>query len=180
MLLEQEMASIIKFVLDKAGGPSAYYWNVPQHFTVPAAYFPTPEIDTGGETFLTYYMDYVWYIKLFHKTGEGAYSAGHAVTTAIKAARNLIPLIAEDGSEIEGSWVRVDDPKIKVLDDGAAQVTINWRSRRPYSDTVEETQRAQNINVDVFMKSGKEISEAYAEALERYAVPLNNSGGQPD
>ena len=75
-MLEQEMASIIKFVLDNAQGPSPYYWNVPQHFCVPAAYFPTPEIDTGGETFLTYYMDYVWYIKLFHKTGQGAYSLG--------------------------------------------------------------------------------------------------------
>ena len=71
-MLEQEMASIIKFVLDNAQGPSPYYWNVPQHFCVPAAYFPTPEIDTGGETFLTYYMDYIWYIKLFHKTGQGA------------------------------------------------------------------------------------------------------------
>ena len=47
-MLEQEMASIIKFVLDRAGGPSPYYWNVPRHFCVPAAYFPTPEIDTGG------------------------------------------------------------------------------------------------------------------------------------
>lgn len=92
-MLEQEMASIIKFVLDNAQGPSPYYWNVPQHFCVPAAYFPTPEIDTGGETFLTYYMDYVWYIKLFHKTGQGAYSLGFSVITALKAARNLVPLI---------------------------------------------------------------------------------------
>ena len=119
-MLEQEMASIIKYVLDKAGGPAPYYWNVPQNFSVPAAYFPTPEIDTGGETFLTYYMDYVWFIKLFHKTGQGAYSLGFDVMTAIRAARNLIPLIAEDGSEIAGSWVRINDPQLKVLDDGAA------------------------------------------------------------
>ena len=129
-------------------------------------YFPTPEIDTGGETFLTYYMDYVWFIKLFHKTGQGAYSLGHAVMTAIRAARNLIPLIAEDGSEVAGSWVRINDPQLKVLDDGAAQLTISWRSRRPYSDTTADRERAHSINVDVFMKSGKTISDAYGYTMD--------------
>lgn len=179
-MLEQEMASIIKFVLDRAGGPSPYYWNVPRHFTVPAAYFPAPELDTGGETFLTYYTDYVWYVKLFHKSGQGAYSIGRAVAGAIRAERNLIPLIEQDGSEIEGSWVRVKDPKLKVLDDGAAQLTLGWRSRRPYRDTVEDRTQAQAFNLDVFMKSGKTISDAYAEVLEQYAIPTQEHGGQPE
>lgn len=179
-MLEQEMASIIKFVLERAGKPSPYYWNVPQHFMVPAAYFPTPEIDTGGETFLTYNMDFTWYIKIFHSTGQGAYALGSAVITAIRAARNLIPLIAEDGSEIEGSWVRVNDPKLKVLDDGAAQLTMSWRSRRPYNDTAEGATRTSSFYVDVFMKSGKTISDAYAEALESYSVPLQSTGSKPE
>lgn len=178
--LEQEIASIMKFVLDRAEKPAPYYWEVPAHFVVPAAYFPMPEIDTGGETFLTYNMDYAWYIKIFHRTKEGAYSLGLAVVTAIRAARNLVPLIAEDGSEIEGSWVRVNDPKLKILDDGAAQLAINWRSRRPYNDAAAGAQRSQSFNVDVFMKSGKEISDAYAEALERYAAPLNSNGREPE
>lgn len=178
-MIEQEMASIIKFVLDNAGGPAPYYWNVPRHFTVPAAYFPPPELDTGGETFLTYFVDYAWYIKVFHRTAQGAYALGNAVLQATRAARNLVPLIAPDGSIIAGSWVRVNDPKLKVLDDGAAQLTVTWRSRRPYSDTMEERERAQAINVDVFMKSGKTITDAYAEALESYAVPLN-PGSQPE
>lgn len=179
-MLEQEMASIIKFVLERAGEPSPYYWNVPAHFTVPAAYFPTPEIDTGGETFLTYYVDYVWYIKLFHKTEQGAYSLGFDVVKAIRAVRNLIPLIGEDGKEIDGSFVRVDDPKLKVLDSGAAQLTINWRSRRPYKETEEDTPKAQSINYDVFMRPEKVISDAYAEALENYAVPLQSTGEQSE
>lgn len=179
-MIEQEMASIIKFVLDRAGGPSPYYWNVPKNFAVPAAYFPTPEITTGGETFLTYNMDYVWYIKLFHRTGQGAYALGNGVVSAIRAARNLIPLIREDGSVFDGSWVRVNDPQLKVLDDGAAQLTISWRSRRPYNDTIEDVAKAQAINVDVFMQSGKTITDAYAETLEAYAIPLHNTGGQPE
>lgn len=177
-MLEQEMASIIKFVLDNAGGPAPYYWNVPEHFSVPAAYFPPPEIDTGGETFLTYYMDYAWYIKLFHKTGQGAYAMSHAVTTAIRAERNLIPLIAEDGSTIEGEWVRVNDPQLKVLDDGAAQLTVTWRSRKPYN-YVEPT-KMQSFDLDVYMKSGQTITDAYAEALESYAEVINSSDGQSE
>lgn len=174
-VLEQEMASIIKFVYEQAGEPSPYYWNVPQSFSVPAVYFPTPEIDTGGETFLTYYVDYAWYIKLFHKTAQGAYTLGYAVTNAIRAARNLVPLIEEDGSEIAGSWVRVNDPALKVLDDGAAQLTVSWRSRKPYNDTVAGATKMQVYNLNVFMKAGKTISDAYAEALESYAVPVQSN-----
>ena len=179
-MLEQEMASIIRYVLDNAGGPAPYYWNVPQHFSVPAAYFPPPELTTGGETFLTYWTDSAWYIKLFHRTGQGAYSAGNAVVQAIRAARNLIPLIEQDGTVIAGEWVRVKDPKLKVLDDGAAQLTIGWRSRRPYNDTMEAVVPAQTFSLDVFMKSGKTISDAYAEALERYAIPTQDTGRQPE
>lgn len=179
-MIEQEMASIIRYVLDNAGGPAPYYWNVPQHFSIPAAYFPTPELTTGGETFLTYWTDFVWYIKLFHRTCQGAYSIGNAVVQAIRAARNLIPLIEQDGRVIAGGWVRVKDPELRVLDDGAAQLTISWRSRRPYNDTTEVTAKVQAINLDVFMKSGKTISDEYAEALERYAIPAQDTGGQPE
>lgn len=173
LVLEQEIASIMKYVLDNAEGTVPYYWEVPAHFVVPSVYFPMPEIETGGETFLTYNMDYSWYINIFHRTKEQAYTLGLAVVTALRAARNLVPLIAEDGSEIKESWVRVDDPKLKTLDDGAAQLTISWRSRKPYDDTAEGSKRSRSFNVDMFMKSGKEISDAYAEALDKYAVSLN-------
>lgn len=180
-MIEQEMASIIKFVLDHAGDPAPYYWNIPQHFTIPAAYFPTPEINTGGETLLTYNMDYVWYIKLFDKTEQVAYSRGSAVVMAIRAARNLIPLIEQDGSEIKGDWVRVNDPQLKILDNGAAQLAISWRSRRPYNEFAEregssQVKKAQIFHVNTIMRSGKTISDAYAETLENYAIPLQTSG----
>lgn len=178
-MLEQDMASIIKFVLENAGNPAPYYWNVPENFMIPAAFFPTPELETGGETFLTYYVDYVWYIKLFHKTSQGAYSLGFSVLSALKAARNLVPLIAEDGTVIDRSWVRIDDPSLKVLDDGAAQLTISWRSRKPYSDTINRPEKMTQYELTVHMQSGRTVSEAYAEALEKYAIPLNSPGSQP-
>lgn len=170
--IEQEIASIMKFLIDQTK-VVPYYWKIPSNFVVPSIYFPMPEIDTDGETFLTYAMEYSWYIKIFHEKEEDAYSLGLMAVTKIRAARNLIPLILEDGSKIKGSWIRVNDPKLKILDDGSAQLTLNWRSRRPYNDTLEEVQHSQSFNVDMFMKSGKEISDTYAEALEKYAVILN-------
>lgn len=172
-MLEQELASIMKFTLDRADNPSPYYYEVPQHFSVPAVYFPTPEITTGGETFRTYSMEYAWYIKLFHKSSNGAYSLGLAVLTAIKSNRNLIPLITVTGEKAEGN-IRLDDPKLKVLDNGAAQLTLSWTSRRPYN--TEETVKMQSYEVegwnnpDIYIS--RVIPTAYAEAIEHYAITL--------
>lgn len=172
-MLEQELASIMKFTLDRANNPSPYYYEVPQHFTVPAVYFPTPEISTRGETFLTYSMEYVWYIKIFHKSSQEAYSLGLSVLTAIKGKRNLIPLIETTGERAEGN-IRLDDPKLKVLDNGAAQLSLSWTSRRPYN--AEETVKMQSYEVenwnnpDIYVS--RVIPAAYAEAIEHYATTL--------
>lgn len=172
-MLEQELASIMKYTLDRAANPSPYYWEVPRHFNVPAVYFPTPEITTGGETFLTYSMDYAWYIKFFHKSSNEAYALGLSVLTAIKGNHNLIPLITETGERAEGN-IRLDDPALKVLDNGAAQLTLNWRSRRPYDS--EQAVKMQHYEVegwnnpDIYIQ--RVIPTAFAEAIEHYAVLL--------
>lgn len=170
------MASVIMFVLNRAGNPAPYYWNAPQNFQTPAAFFPPPELTTGGETFLTYYVDYTWYIKLFHHSDQGAYALASQVVQAIRGARNLIPLICEDGNVVKDEWVRVDDPKAKLLDSGAAQLTLSWRGRKPYDDTLQEGEKVQHFYPQIVPKPGKTVTEAYADALERYAIPLNSSG----
>lgn len=172
-MLEQELASIIKYTLDTTKNPSPYYYEVPQNFTVPSVYFPTPELTTGGETFLTYSVDYIWFIKLFHKTTQEAYALGLMALTAIKANRNLIPLITETG-EAAGKKVRLNDPSLKTLDNGAAQLTLSWRSRRPYN--AEEAIKMQRFDVEGWNKrelyTEKNISEAYAEAIKQYSATL--------
>lgn len=164
----------MSFISKKARAPAPYYYNVPQHFEVPAVYFPSPEIKTGGETLSSYGMDYIWYILFFHKTSREAYALGLEVLTAIREGRNLIPIIAEDGSKIEGSWLRVNDPELIVIDTGAAQLTVSWRSRRPYEGVGSGAQRSHSFHINVFMESGKEISNAHAKELEPYSVPLDS------
>lgn len=141
MFFEQEIASIMAFALEHADSPSPYYYDVPESFKYPAMYFPQPEITTAGETFRTYAMRYAWYINIFHDTTENAYALAWKVLTALKQRRNLVPLIDEDGTALTGSGskLRLDDPSIKVVDVGVAQITLTWTSRRPY--TYDEAQK---------------------------------------
>lgn len=169
-MLEQELASIMKYTLDAVGNPAPYYYRVPQHFMVPAVYFPLPEIASGGETFLTYNLDYAWYIKFFHKSSPLAFAMGQKVLAAIKGRRNLVPLIKPNGERAAGA-VRLADPKLKELDDGVAQLALNWRSRRPYN--AEVAQKMQHFEVAGWSKpelyAERLIDDAFAEALARLA-----------
>ncbi len=155
MTLEQEVASIISFVLDVAGKPRPYYREVPEKFRFPAMYFPTPEITTRGETFRTYASGYAWYINIFAETTEQAHELGLAALTKLKRARNLVPLIDEAGKPT-GEKLRLDDPKLRKIDSGVVQLTIEWTSRRPY-DRIP-TELMQHFNLDYNDKSNKEDS----------------------
>lgn len=165
--LEQEVASIIKFTLDAVGNPKPFYWNVPRSFTVPSVFFPMPEIETGGETLLTYYMDYVWYIKFFASSRRGAYNLGLKALTTLKGKRHLVPLITPQGKP-EGGGLRVNNPALRMVDDGAAQLTISWRSRRPYD--FEDEVMMQTYDLSMWAKAYQEpvITEAMEAAISGY------------
>lgn len=152
-MIEQELASIIKFVLDATGNPAPYYHNIPEDFYVPAAYFSTPEITTGGETFLTYRMEYDWYIHFIHSTTEDAHAMALKAITAIKESRNLIPLIGMDGAKT-GDGIRINDPSLRVVDRGVVRLMIRFVSRRPYA-------KAEGSAAQEFLINGRRLSDIY-------------------
>lgn len=168
-MLEQEIASIIKFTLDAAGNPAPYYSEAKEDFVVPSCYFPPPEIDTDGETFSTYRLRYSWRIKFFHSKTEGAYAIAQRVLVALKGARNLVPLIGTDG-EPTGEHLRLLDPAIKKVDSGAYQLVVEWDSRRPYNDPeyllVQEF-HIENWNApEVYLE--REISSQAISQVQQY------------
>ena len=154
-MLEQETASIIKFVLDHSNNPNPYYYRVPQSFRYPAAYFPIPMITSRGETFNTYAAEFSWFIKFFGNPAEDAYERAFLALTAIKEMRNLIPLIGEDG-EPSGSGIRIKDPSLNTVDDGAVQLKLEWDSRRPYYAPQSQKMRIYHIegwsNPDIYLE----------------------------
>ena len=45
--LEQEIASVIRFILDSVPGITPYYWDIPEGFVVPSVFFPQPELTSS-------------------------------------------------------------------------------------------------------------------------------------
>ena len=76
--LEQEIASVIRFILDSVPGITPYYWDIPEGFVVPSVFFPQPELTPLGDTFASYAVEYDWYIKFFASTDEDAYASAAA------------------------------------------------------------------------------------------------------
>ena len=168
-MIEQELASIIKFVLDATDDPAPYYHNIPEDFFVPAVYFPTPEITTGGETFLTYRMEYDWCIHFIHSTTEDAHVMALKAITAIKESRNLIPLIDMDGKKT-GDGIRINDPSLRVADMGVVKLMIRFVSRRPYAKAEGNTAKEFTINgwrlPNIYQT--RTIDTTLASAIEHY------------
>ena len=93
--LEQEIASVTRFILDSVPGITPYYWDIPEGFVVPSVFFPQPELTPLGDTFASYAVEYDWYIRFFASTDEDAYASAAAALNALCAARLLVPLIDE-------------------------------------------------------------------------------------
>jgi len=152
MVLDQEIASVIAFLLKATGNPSPYYRKIPQDFLVPAAYFPPPEIDSQGYTMTTYALNFMWFVKFFHSEDQLAHELGYTALTAIKDMRNAIPLIDEDGA-YTGRKFRMKDPILKPLD-MASELTLFWDSPRPYFR--EKHESTGEPEVSFFVKSAYE------------------------
>ena len=149
-MLEQEIASVMSFVIDKADNPAPYYWNIPQDFVVPAVYFPQTEIVSGADTLSSYTLDYSLFVKFFAKDTQSAHAMGSAVLTAIKSIKNDIPLIDENG-ESTGRIVRMDDPVLRPTGDMAAQLTLMWTSHRPYYE--KAFTKMETFEINLFLKN---------------------------
>ena len=153
--LEQEIASVIRFVLDSVPGITPYYWSIPEGFIVPSVFFPQPELTPLGDTFASYAVEYDWYIKFFASTDEDAYASAAAALNALCAARLLVPLIDETGAAV-GGGLRLKDPGgVKKVDTGVVQFALTWDSRRPYN--VANYQKVMSYNLDI--KMGEEKTE---------------------
>lgn len=159
-MLEQEIASTMKFILDNTGSPTPYYRSVPQGFLVPAVYFPPPEIISAGDTLLTYSLEYSWYVKFFHRNTQKAQALAFAALTALQSRKNVVPLIDEKGRQT-GRGFRMLDPLLKPLDN-AAQLTLMWKSPRPYNADPSQKMMVYDLTMtakDAFEGAVSQITE---------------------
>ena len=174
-MLEQDLASIMRFLTEQSGSPAPYYNNVPKSFRVPAVYFPRPEITSDGDTLNTYALDFSLFVKFFHRTKEDAYELGYTALTALLDRRNRIPLIDESGSRT-GRFIRIRDPTLRAVDENAVQLQIDWTSRKPFA--VEPVTMMQTYEIETQIKRSYDAAKAEQEVL--YGIQSNHRAGRSE
>ena len=145
--MEQELASIAKFILTAVGnGVQPYYRNLPEGFRYPAVYFPVPEITTGGDTFSTYRADYIWFVTFIHGSNQDAYKLASTALNTIQQNRRLVPLLSESGSQADKRYVRLHDPSLRMTAENTAVLVIEFTSRRTYTDKRGNMMTSYDLN----------------------------------
>lgn len=174
-MLEQELASIARFIYDNTGIKSVHYDEMPKNFKTPSLYFPVPEVITRGDTMLSYAIMYSWFIKIYDVSSNVAYNKAFSALNEIKQKKNLIPIINTDGT-LQGKKFRIKDPRISKLDIGVIQLQIDWDSVRSF--TKIEGEKANEIiiegwsNPDIYLTTNVEVafSNAITPALFEYTL----------
>ena len=157
-MLNDEIASYAKYIIEKSGGPSPYYMEVPQDFVVPAVYFPQPEISSFPHTLSGYAIEYAWYVKFFAADSPNAMKMAYDALSAVQEQRNAIPLVNEQGMET-GGILRVKEPVARVVGEGVAQLYLRWESHWLYD--AADVEKVTDIFVETHLKN------AYGIAMER-------------
>ena len=92
-MIDQEIASIIHFILGTAKGVSPYYFNMPQDFAIPSFFFPPPEFEAFGDTLQSFRFDYSWTIPVFAYDNSRAHAIAANVAHVLETYRRVVPLI---------------------------------------------------------------------------------------
>ena len=166
-MLDNEMYSIMLYIEKTINPPHVFHTKVPDGFKTPAVYYPVPELLSGGDTFSTYKLSYLWLIKFFADKENQAADMAYTMLDTIRYHRNKVQLMGYDNAPVEGRFLRLKDPTMRYLSDTSpevVQLTLSWDSRRPYYR--EPVQKAQHIHLDIYTKS------AIDKAIEK-------SGGRP-
>lgn len=177
-MIEQEFASIISYIIKAAGNPAPYYWNVAESFEIPSVFFPVPEISTSGDTASGFKADYTWQVVFFHRTSQEAFQMAQSALLSIRRARNLIPLIDEEG-KAQRRGVRISDPTARQGEDGSAVLTFTWRRRLPYDDP--DYEKMVHFVAEEILKDGtvgRTVRDDEADALETYLKEQEDSHGR--
>ncbi len=150
MMIEQEMASIMKFLYDR-NNVQLYQKRLKQDFERPSMYFPPPIIRSFPATVASYKNIYLWFVKVFDKDSEAAFSTASTLQTALMKKRLLVPEIDITGAET-GGYIRLTKAHARELDDGVCQLEIDWNSIYGYEEEVFD--KIMNFNFNTFLKEG--------------------------
>ena len=136
-MLEQEVASIMRYVLAKSGLTDYYTDILPETFAFPSVYFPAPELDSEYDTLSTYSVHYRMPVRFFASDNQTAYKLALTVANHLFSERNRIPIINQDGTDSE-KYFRVKRSEVTSIDTGVFGFNIEWDSVRTFDDIPDE------------------------------------------
>lgn len=147
-MIEREVASIIRFILDNAGEITPYYNSVPANFLVPAVFFPPPEASDGADTLYSYSATYLWPITFHASTSEEAYATALLVLHELKRKRSRVPYLHDDGKKDERG-MKISSAEVKLVDECVAQLLLTFKARKGLmtNDSQKSGQTVLNLSV---------------------------------
>ena len=141
--LEQEVISIIRYVLNKSGLEKFYTDELPKSFAIPSVYFPAPELDSEYDTLSTYSVHYRMPVRFFAAKTQAAYKYARTVANSLIAERNRVPLIDENGNN-GGEHFKIKRSDVKKIDSGVYGFNVEWDSVRTFDDIPDEEDSGEN------------------------------------
>lgn len=129
MLKEQYLLSIARF-MHKSGkkvAPTlrAVFSELPENMSVPAIYFPDPEVLPFPATLSSDRLNYSLFAKVIAMTTEAAYEIAAQIQRDVIGQQSLIPILNEDGTDT-GNFIRMEKPQIKKIDRHTYQLNLGW------------------------------------------------------
>ena len=130
-MIQDEISSIARFCYDK-NPVKIYFDRIPQNMIISCMYFPEPIVVSSSDTICVYLNVYQLFIKVFTEKTKTSHRIAHNIAEAIRRSRGVIPFINPDGT-LSGEFMQINmDIQTKPLDDGAAQLSLKWKSRYWY------------------------------------------------
>lgn len=170
--IEQELASIVRFIEDNTGGLDKIFERIQEDFPVPSVFFPMPELTAKKVTMQTMRTTLTWYIKFFASSDVEAYTLASAIESIILYRNCHIPVYSEDGTE-SGNTLPVIVPEVIKVDYGVYQIKISCER---YTDIFRETgTESGQIQIDGpgFFD---EVIGAYRSVVARYGTKKEVGG----
>jgi hypothetical protein len=127
-MIEQQIASIARNLIDICGIEKVYLDDVPEEFETPSLYIPFPEsVDNTFDSVDTFRRDYVVYINIFHNTTTQAMEVADDVCLNLYSQNLKVPIIRVNGS-LDSSYLKLDKCTSSKIDNGVSQVAIQWHN----------------------------------------------------
>lgn len=132
--MNNELGSIM-YHCYQAHPVNVYVTTIPENIVVPSLYFAPPLVVSTPFLPNAYQKRYTLTIQVFDTTSDDAHRHAERIADALRAKRHTIRLVDESGA-LTSKFKRLEEIEVRLVDDGVAQITIDWSSRYSYDKDI--------------------------------------------